>query len=626
MQYNRRVEAKRRFLHIHSHEGSTNRLCPQITAEMRKENLMDKHLLAVAGGQEKADLVVTNGQIVNVYTGEIYPGGVAVAGDRIAAIGDVEYTVGDETEIVDAGGQYIVPGFIEGHIHPESSNLSPVRFAEIVLAHGTTSVFTDLHEVGIVAGMPAIDAALEEGRTTPLKWHLVVPSHVPFSVGLETSGARVTSEDIIAALDREDVVGISEIVSLYVAFGEPDLLKSIEATRAARKTLAGHGPDTTGPAWNIYAATGIGNDHEALTADDILLRARNGVYAHLRHNPVVPAMPDLVKAVTETGIDTRRVCLVTDDTDPIALTQDGHLDHLVRMSLSLGVQFVDAIQMVTLNVAESYGMSRDLGGIAPGRYADINITTGPDEFKVLKTIANGKVVAEHGKLVIPVDLPEHDPMLMDTFHLKEPVTASDLLIPAEEGAKAAKVHIMRTLPWIPITEPGEAILPVDNGHVGADTSQDLVHIAVVERHHATGNIGKAFIGNFGLKRGAIASTIAHDNHNIVVMGVSPEDMATAVNRAAEIGGGIVIVDDGKVIGEMSLPVLGLMCDDDAATAAERRKAMIAKSQEMGITVPDPFMFLSFITLVAIPAMAVTDKGYVDVMTQQLVNPVLEWQK
>ncbi len=222
---------------------------------------MDKHLLNVAGGHEKADLVVTNGQIVNVYTGEVYPGGVAVAGARIAAVGEVDYTIGPETEIVDAGGQYIVPGFVEGHIHPESSNLSPVRFAEIVLAHGTTSVFTDLHEVGIVGGMPAIDAALEEGRSTPLKWHLVMPSHVPFSVGLETSGAHITSEDIIAALERDDVVGISEIVSLYVAFGDPDLLKSIEATRAACKTLAGHGPDTTGPAWNVFAAAGIGNDH-----------------------------------------------------------------------------------------------------------------------------------------------------------------------------------------------------------------------------------------------------------------------------------------------------------------------------------------------------------------------------
>jgi adenine deaminase len=587
---------------------------------------MDSHLIAVAAGQEKADLAITNGKIVNVYTGEIYDGGVAVAGKRIAAVGDVEYAIGDETTVIDAKGNYIIPGFVEGHIHPESSNLSPARFAEVVLAHGTTSIFTDLHEVGVVGGMPAIDACLDEGRTTPLKWYFVVPSHVPFSAGLETSGAHITSEDIIKVLDRDDVVGISEIVSLYVAFGNPDLLTSMQATLDARKVLAGHAPDTKGPAWNAYAATGIQNDHEALEPEEILERARSGVYAHLRHNPVVPAMANLIKPVTEGNIDTRRVCLVTDDTDPIALVNEGHIDSLVRAALAQGVDFVKAIQMTTLNVAESYNMSRELGGLAPGRYADINITTGAEGFQVLKTVAGGELVAEEGKPVIEFAVPEHKPLLLNTVHTKAAVTGTDLLMPAEEGATSAKLHVMRTLPFIPITTPDEAVLPVVDGYIGADTEQDLVHIAVIERHHATGNIGKAFIGNFGLKRGAIASTIAHDNHNIVVMGVSPDDMALAANRAAEIGGGIVVVDGGEVTGEFALPLLGLMCDEDAWTAAQIRQEMIAKSQEMGIIVPDPFMFLSFITLAAIPSFAVTDMGYVDVATQQLMEPVLEFVK
>ena len=419
---------------------------------------------------------------------------------------------------------------------------------------------------------------------------------------------------------------VSPKSSLYVAFGDPDLLKSIAATRASRKTLSGHAPDTKGPLWNLFAATGIRNDHESLEPDDILLRVRNGVYAHLRHNPAVPAMPELVKAITLTNIDTRRVCLVTDDTDPIALTRDGHLDHLVRLALSFGVGFVDAIQMVTLNEAESYSMSRVLGGMAPGRFADINITTGAEDFRVLKTIAGGKVVIEDGKLTTPVDVPDHRSFLLDTFHVKQAIAASDLVIAAEDQAKAAKVQTVSTLPWIPITEPGEAILPVRDGYIAADTSQDMLHIAVSERHHATGSIGRAFIANFGLNRGAIASSIAHDNHIIVVMGVSPDDMAVAANRMVEINGGIVVVDDGQVIGEVRLPLLGLTGDEDAWGAAERRREMIAKTQEMGIMVPDPFMFLSFITLVAIPAMAVTDRGYVDVMKQQLMDPVLEWQK
>lgn len=585
---------------------------------------MREHLYQVAAGQIPADLVIINGQIVNVYTAEVYAGGVAIAGERIAAVGDVDYAIGEDTTVIDAKGQYILPGFVEGHIHPESSNLSPVRFAEVVMSHGTTSIFTDLHEVGIVGGMEAIDAMLAEGRQTPLHWFFVVPSHVPFSVGLETSGAYITSKEIIEALKRDDVVGISEVVSQYVMFGDPDLMKSIQATRQARKTLAGHAPETKGPAWNMYASTGIQNDHEALDAEEILLRARSGVYAHLRHNPVVPTMPDLIKAVTEHDIDTRRICLATDDTDPIALTEQGHLDHLVRTALSLGVDFVTAIQMVTLNVAESYNMSHEIGGLAPGRLADLNITTGADDFRVLCTIADGKVVAEGTTLKTTYTLPVHDAALLDTFNLKSPVTAQDLVLAAQDGASSAKMHVMRTLPFIPITEPGEAVLPVKDGYVAADVEQDLVHIAVVERHQATGNVGKAFIGGFGLKQGAIASSIAHDNHNIVVMGVSPDDMAVAVNRVAEIKGGIVVVDGGEVVGEMPLPLLGLMCDGSAWEAAAHRKAMIAKGAEMGIIVPDPFMFLSFITLVAIPAMAVTDKGYVDVSTQQLMEPVLEW--
>ncbi|MBN1247751.1 MAG: adenine deaminase [Anaerolineae bacterium] len=585
---------------------------------------MAGNLLSAAMGQVPADLVVTNGQIVNVYTGEITSGGVAVSDGRIIAQGDVGYTVGEETEVIDAAGNYIVPGFIEGHIHPESANLSLPRFAEVVLAHGTTTVFTDLHEIGVVSGVEGMDAALAEGRATPLKFKFVFPSHIPFSPGLETSGGAIDADVIEAALQREDVVGISEVVSQLVAMGLPGLLRSIEATRRAGKVVAGHGPETTGPMWNASAAMGVANDHEALSLDDVLLRVRNGVYAHLRHNLLVPTLPELIKGITEAKLDTRLMCLVTDDTSAITLTDEGHLDYLVRLALSLGVDFVTAIQMVTLNVASSYAMDRELGSLAPGRTADINIVTGPEDFKVLTTIAGGKVVAKDGALLAPVVIPDHDPVLLDTFHLKAPVTAADLVIPAPEGKTAAHVHAMRTLPWIPITEGLEADLAVKDGYVAADLEQDLLHIAVVERHHATGNVGKAFIGGFGLKRGAIASSIAHDNHNIVVMGADPEQMAVAANAVAEMDGGVVLVDGGAVVASIALPLVGLLSDQDAWHFAEDRKVVLAQAQAMGCTVPEPFMFLSFITLAAIPAFAVTDKGYVDCLKQELIDPILGW--
>ncbi len=586
---------------------------------------MDERLLAVALGREEADLVVRGDRLINVNTGEIYPGGVAVAGERIAAIGDVAYTVGDGTEVVEAGDAYIVPGFVDGHIHPESSSLSMTRFAGVVLARGTTSVFTDLHEIAVVGGMEAVDAALEEARTTPLKLFFVVPSHVPFAPGLETSGGRFDPGIIASALERAESVGLSEVVSLYVAAGDEELLRSVDDAHRARKALVGHGPDTKGPAWSAFAAAGITNDHESLDVEDVLLRVRNGVHAHLRHNLIVPTLPELVRAATERGVDTRFLSLVTDDTSAIALVQDGHLDHLVRLALAEGVGFVTAVQMVTLNPASSFHLEGEIGTLAPGRYADINVVSGPEDFRVLKTIARGRPVAEDGGLLEPLDVPERPQISAGTFHLREPVAAQDLVITAKTGSGEADVRFMRTLPWVPITEGDEATLPVVDGRVAADTDRDILHVAVIERHHETGNVGKAFVGGFGLKRGAMASSVAHDNHNIVVMGADPDDMALAAGRVAELDGGVVLAENGRLVGEMALPLWGLLADADARMLAEERQTLLDKAGEMGCTVPEPFMFLSFITLAGIPQFAVTDKGYVDCLRQAVVEPILGWK-
>ena len=583
---------------------------------------MDQHLLRVAMGQEPADLAVVNGQVVNVYSGEIEPGGVAVAGTRIAAVGDVQYAIGPTTQVIDAGGKYITPGFIDGHLHPESANLSMARLAEIVLCHGTTSVFTDLHEIGVVGGMEAMNAAVEEGKQTPLKYYWLVPSHIPFSPGVETSGGRIDADIIEEAMARDDAVGLSEVVSMYVAMGHPDLMRSIDATTEQRKVISGHGPETHGPMWNAFVAAGVTNDHEALSADEILLRVRTGVHAQLRHNLIVPTLPALVTAITEHDIHTRMVSLVTDDTTAVVLANEGHMDYLVRQAVALGVDFMTAIQMGTLNAAQAFHKDFQIGSLAPGRAADINIVDGPENMTVLMTIANGQKVAAGLRPVQPMPLPAHDPVLLDTFHLKQAVQAADLVIQARPGATQAHVHVMRTLPWVPITEGGEADLPVVGGIIAADVAQDLLHIAVVERHHGTGNIGRAFLGGMGLKRGAMASSIGHDHHNIVVMGADAGDMALAANHVAEMQGGIVLVDGGRVVDTIPLPILGLLTDVDAWTLARRREALLDRAREMGCGVSDAFMFLSFITLAAIPAFAITDKGYVDVMKQAIIDPVL----
>jgi len=591
---------------------------------------MDSHLFNVAMGKEPADLVITNGQIVNVYSGEIYPGGVAVAGDKIAALGEVAYTIGANTQVIDAQGQYLTPGFLDGHIHPESANLSLTRFAEVALCHGTTGIFTDLHEVGVVGGITAMSAALEEGKHTPLKFHWIVPSHVPFSPGLETSGGYVNYEIIEQALQRDDALGLSEVVSLYVAFELPDLMKSIDATNKLKKIVCGHTPEAHGPLWNALVASGVTNDHESLAAEEILQRIRSGVNAQLRHNLIVPSLPALITAITQNKVDTRLASLVTDDTTAVMLVQEGHLDYLVRQAIALGVDFITAIQMVTLNTAQAFHKDFEIGGLAPGRYADINIVSGPDDLRVLKTIASGRLVAEDNRLAQPIPLAQHHASLLNTFHLKRPVTAADLVIPAKAGATTAHLHVMRTLPWVPITEGGEADLPVcpgyaPSGYIACDLEQDLLHIAVVERHQQTGNIGRAFLGGMGLKSGAMASSIGHDHHNIVVLGANPADMAVAVNRVAELQGGLVLVENGQVLNEIPLPILGLLTDLDAWSLAEQRTALLNRARDMGCGVSDAFMFLSFITLAAIPAFSITDKGYIDVMQQKIIDPVLGYK-
>jgi adenine deaminase len=545
---------------------------------------------------------------------------VAVSGERIAAQGDIAYTIGPDTKIVDAGGDFIVPGFIEGHIHPESSCLSVTRFAEVVLAHGTTSVFTDFHEIGIVGGLAGIDAALAEGKQTGVKFYFVVPSHVPFFPALETSGGLFDSSIIGPTLRRPDSVGLSEVVSFYANHEHADLFKSIDAAVAAGRALVGHGPHTTGADWNAFVTVGITNDHEAITAEDVLLRVRNGVYAHLRHCLICETLPALIKPLTEGKIQSRYLCLATDDSSAIALTRLGHMDYLARTALGLGVDFVTAIQMVTINTAASFRLEQEIGSLSPGRFADINIITGGKDFEVKKVISRGKLMAENGRLVQPVQDPEPPAVYQRTFHLKAPIKPSDLIYAAEPGKTKAKVHFMKTLPWIPLTEGGEAELPVRDGFIRADPAQDVLHIAVVERHHRSGRVGRAFMGGFGLKRGALASSVAHDNHNIVTVGTNAEDMAVAVNRIAELQGGLVLVDGGKVICEIPLPQFGLLTPTDAWTLTKQRQILL--DEAMGCELVEPFMFLSFVTLVGFPHYAVTDHGYIDCIKQEKTEAVL----
>ena len=387
---------------------------------------MDDRLLKVAKGEAKADLAVVNGLLVNVYTGEIYPGGVAVAGDTIAAVGDIDYALGPDTVVIDAGGKYITPGFIDGHIHPESTSLSIRPFAEIVLKHGTTAVFTDLHEVGVVGGLTAIEAVLDEAKATDLAIYFVVPSHVPFSPNFETSGGHFDTEVIKKALARPDAVGLSECVGPVIAMGFPDLMESMAYTLSQGKSLQGHLPEMHGPLFNLCAAVGVTTDHEGLSGDDALLRLRGGMHLMMREGSAARSLKELLTPLLEKKLDTSRVSIVTDDLHTVDAVERGHLDDAVRTALSLGAGFSQVIQFVTLNAARAFGLDGKIGGLAPGRRADINLTTGPEDFRVKTVIAGGRLVVEDGETVVHYPVAEHDPALMNTVTLKKPGGAGGL--------------------------------------------------------------------------------------------------------------------------------------------------------------------------------------------------------
>ena len=586
---------------------------------------MNKELLAVAKGTRPADLVVTNGKIVNVYSGEIYEGGVAVCGDTIAAVGDVAYCIGEGTKVIDAQGNYLTPGFLDGHIHPESSSLAIRPFAEAVLAHGTTGIMTDLHEIGVVSGLDGIEAILNEAETTDLKLYFIVPSHVPFAPNLETSGGRFDPAIIRRALQRPDAVGLSECVGPYILAEHPELMESFDDTLAMPgKTLQGHLPGVYGPNMSACAAAGVATCHESFCEQDVFERLRNGIHLQMREGSAARNMQlGLLQTVIASGVDTTNISIVTDDLHTCDLKDRGHLDDSLRTAFGLGLDFLKGIQMVTINCARSFKLDDKIGSLTPGRRADINITTGAEDFKVLSTVSGGKQITDNGKPLVHYETAVHEPCVLNTMHLLNPITPDSFKIHVSPTAKKAKVMCMDTLPYIPFTSRRDVELDVVDGVIQCDTEQDVLYIAQVERHGVNGNIGKAFMGGFHIKGGALASSVGHDNHNIIVMGDSFEDMALAVNRCVELGGGQVIVRGGEVAAEVAYPICGLMSDLSLDELAAQKKALNAVAYEMGTPIQIPFMFLCFICLACIESYAVTDKGFIDVEKGEIIDPVLE---
>jgi len=560
-------------------------------------------LIAVARGDAAPDLVIAGARVFSVFTREWLEVDVAVAGGRIAGLG--EYA---GSERVDARGQYLVPGLIDAHVHIESSKLTPAEFARAVVPHGTTAVVTDPHEVANVLGREGVEWMLEASEGLPLDVFVMAPSCVPASP-FESPKRPLEPADMEAILRHARALGVAEMMNFpAVIAGDPEVLARLDVEGATHAD--GHAPGVAGPALNAYVAAGIRSDHEATTFEEALAKRRRGMWVLLREASNARNLRDLLPLVARYGPEHCAFC--TDDREPDFLYRDGHIDQMCRVAVAEGIAPEDALLMATLHPARCHGLL-DRGAIAPGLRADLVLLDDLESFRPARVYKDGALVAAGGRAE-PFGRPAIPAHVRGTV-ASAPLAADGLEIPA---AGAAHVRVIETVPGQLITHAREEAPSVRDGLVVADPDRDLAKIAVVERHHATGRVGKGLVRGFGLRSGAFASTVAHDAHNMVIVGVTDADMAACAARLREIGGGIVVARDGRVRGELPLPVAGLLSDEPVEHVVARLEELRAMLREQGVADPAPFMTLSFLALSVIPALKITDRGLVDVNRFELV--------
>lgn len=569
-----------------------------------------QRLVDVALGRAHADLVIRGGTLVNVYTGELIPNtDVAIAWERIAVVGDASRTIGPDTTVVDAGGQYLVPGLVDSHYHIESSRLSPVRHAEATLPHGVTTLVEDTHEICNVLGADGVRYFLEEGALIPQHLYVTVSSATPPSP-FETTGADLGPEKIAELMRLEGVVGLAEVMDMARLFGNDERLHGmIEVTRRAGKSVEGHG-DVPLPELNGWVAAGLETTHASVGGEATLEKIRRGVFVQLRAAHLERAIPML----REKRVDQRMIGLAVDDRHAADLEALGHLDYDLRKGIEYGLDTVEAIRMATLNNAANFGLDGEVGAIAPGRYADVLLVTDLQAFQIARVYASGRLVAENGRMVAELSHRPAPDYVCGTVHLRRPLEARDFQVRAPEGRREVRGYVLPPRYHGAELDPIVETLSVSDGLVQSDPSRGICKFAIVERHRATGNVGVSF-WKLGFQGGAVAGSIAHDHHNLWVAGADDADMAAAVNRVAEMDGGFAVVQGGHVVAEMALPIAGLMTDRPLAAVVREIREVERATRELGPSEklePDPSMYLTYVTLTCYPwSYNLTDLGLMD---------------
>ena len=579
-------------------------------------------LVRVAQGEIPADLVIRHADLVCVTTHEILPDtDIAVACGRVAYLGiggrTAEHCIGGNTGAVAATGLVAAPGLMDSHIHVESAMVGVSEYARAVVPRGTTGIFCDPHEVGNVRGMRGVRAMFEDARRVPLKAMMTPPSCVPAVTGVEDTGAVVTAADIADSMGWDDVVALGEMMNFPgILSCEENAIGEVRATLAADRVVTGHFPSPDRDrALNAYVAAGVSSCHESGSFDEVLAKLRLGMYVQLRYGSAWLNLPGYLPQLVESGVDLRHCLLCSDDNHPHTLVDEGHMDRVLRAAVELGLDPVTAIQMATINCAEYFGLAHDLGSITPGKCADIVLLDDLEGFFARKVFIDGDLVAEDGHALFDVTPHEWPDWMTHTVNLGVAPTAETFRVAAPGIADGtARVRAMAIEPGDTLTRDVVVEVPVVGGALLADPSRDILKVAVFDRHHgAAGTHAFGFVTGFGI-HGALAQTVSHDAHNLLVMGDNDDDMALAARTLAECGGGEVAVADGEVLALVELPVCGLMSTERVEVVAEKVARARGAWERMGCTMPSPFMTMGVMSLACVPELRLTNRGYVNCLT------------
>ena len=554
-------------------------------------------IIKSARGEKEVDLLLTNVRIIDVFSGEIVDGDIAVAGGYIVGFGSYS-----AKRTVDMEKRFVSPGFIDAHVHIESSMTCITEFARAIIPFGTTTVFADPHEIANVLGADGINYMLESSKNQPMNIYFTLPSCVP-ATNMETSGARLGADDLLPFMSNDRIVALAEMMNYPgVIHRDPKVLKKIKMAKAHGKPVNGHAPGLTGKDLYAYIAAGISSDHECTTAREAKEKLNAGMRIMIREGTAAKNLLSLIPIVNERS--SSRIMWCTDDRNPHDILEEGHIDSMVRKAIHAGIDPVIAIQIATISPANYFGIS-DVGAISPGRRADLVVFSDLQELYVEQVYCGGVLVAQEGKMSLEIKKP-------DPAAFQPSMNIGNKEIDFSIPAQAKHLRVIDIVPDQVITNQSIVEAAMSGNKVVSDITRDILKIAVVERHTGSGNIGKGFVRGFGLKKGALSSSVAHDSHNIIVVGTNDEDMKTAVEAVVKMGGGLAAACDNKICATLPLPIAGLMSQEPVYAVREKVEKLLEVARDFGTTLNDPFMTLSFLALPVIPELKITDKGLVDV--------------